>query len=198
MRRLLLFAALVLATPQLVSSQTQCTGCEDETQNNPIVQELKKLDSQLDEAFIQGDKNLYEQVLGDGMIVISDGRITRKADLLQQIRPSPAAAKRSLTATDAQVYLFGDTAIVNSLKTLKRELNNHPFSDDRYETNTYVRKDGRWQLIASERVRAGLPYSASDVDFNLRIDNAPMSGKQKATVMLIEVSDYQCPACRKF
>jgi protein-disulfide isomerase len=61
-----------------------------------------------------------------------------------------------------------------------------------------VRKDGRWQLIASQQARLPPLYSAKEVQLDLNIDEASISGNKRATVVLIEFADYHCPQCRRF
>jgi protein-disulfide isomerase len=180
-------------------SQTQCGLCGQDAQGSATEQELKQLDSQLDVAYIRGDKAAFERLLADDMLsVSSEGGITGKKGVLKGINPWPASLKPSLVAEDVQVHLFGDTAVVSSRKTLKWETNKRPQSDQYRETNTYARKDGRWQLVASQQAHPAPPYIAKDVQQNLKIDPALMRGDKGATVVLIEFSDYQCSFCRRF
>ena len=199
MKRILLVAVCVLTTPQLILSKPHRVIGSQDTPSSTTVQELKKLDSQLDDAYMRGDKNVFERILADDMISISnEGDLAGKADILKQINPPRATVKLSIVAEDIQVYLFGDTAIVSSRKTNKRESSTRSNSYQYRDTNTYVRRDGRWQLIASQQSEAAPPYSAKDVQLNLKIDDASMSGNRSATVVLIEFSDYLCPFCRRF
>ena len=87
-----------------------------------IEQELERLDRSLDDAFLRGDKKTFERVLEDEMIAISSqGDVARKKDILSQISPPPPGLKLSIVAEDVQVFLFGETAIVSSRKTIKQE-----------------------------------------------------------------------------
>src|ERR1700685_3540519 len=130
--------------------------------------------------------------------VDNEGDTSGKKDILKGIRPPASGASVSIVAKDIQVRLLGDTGIVSSLKTRKWDSNHHPQSDEYRESNTYARKDGRWQLIASERAHAAPPYVAKDVLLNLKIDAEQLRGNKAATVVIVEFSDYQCPFCREF
>ena len=197
MKQILSIAACVMIAPQLVTSQTPSGLLNQNQPSSATLQELKKLDSKLDDAYLRGDRKLFERVLADDMISVNaQGDVARKTEILSQISHPAAGLKFSILAEDIQVYLFGDTAIVTSRKTLKEEQSS---SSDQYrDTNTYVRKDGRWQLIAGQQARLPPPYSAKEVELDLKIDDALMSGNKRATVVLIEFLDYECPMCRKF
>jgi protein-disulfide isomerase len=197
MKRILLIAAGVLMTTQFTMGQTKTGLSNQDASSSATVRDLKRLDSQLDDAYIRGDKRLLERVLADEMIGVSaEGDVTRKTEILSQTSPPGAGLKFSILVEDIRVYLFGDTAIVSSRKTLNEEKSS---SSDRYrETNTYVRKDGLWQLVASQQARLPPLYSAKEVQLDLNIDEALMSGNKRATVVLIEFADYQCPQCRRF
>ncbi|MEP6911269.1 MAG: thioredoxin domain-containing protein [bacterium] len=200
MRRTLLIAACLMLTPQFNMSRAQTGPRKQDPPSSATVQELKKLDRQLDDAFLRGDKTLFERVLADEMISVSaEGDVTRKPDILSQIAPPLAGLKLSLLTEGVEIYSFGDTAIVSSRKSIKEETGKGPSSDYQYrDTNTYVRRDGRWQLIASQQSKLPAPYSAKEVQLNLTIEEALMRGSKGATVVLIEFADYQCPQCRRF
>ena len=198
MKDILLLIFCVLSISRVALGQTQCGLCQD-TPDGPTQQELKQLDNQLDQAYLRGDKQVFERLLDNEMINISsEGNVTGKKDVVKGVDVWSANLKPSLVAEEVQVHLFGDTAVVSSHKTLRWEMSNRPQSDAYRETNTYRRNDGRWQLIASQHAHASPPYTAKDVQLNLKVDDAFMTGNKAATVVLIEFSDYQCSFCRRF
>lgn len=200
MKRITLILVCILSLPNLILSQKPSVRCDDSGSGSGAVsEELKKLDRELDEASEGGDKTAFQRVLAEEMINISpEGTISKKADILADVGPQKVGTKLSISAADIQIYSFGDTAIVSSNKTAKWERSKSSNSDQYRETNTYVRKDGRWQLIASQQSHAPPNYSAKDVHLNLTVDEAQIGGNKKASVVLVEFADYQCPYCRQF
>src|SRR5882672_4204376 len=200
MKRITLILACILSLPNLILNQKPSVRCDDSgSSSGPVSEELKKLDRELDDASERGDKTVFQRVLAEEMINISsEGTINKKADVLADVQPTKAGTKLSISAADIQIYSFGDTAIISSNKTAKWERSKGSNSDQYRETNTYLRKDGRWQLISSQQSHAPPPYSAKDVHLNFTVEEAQIGGNNKAPVVLIEFADYQCPYCLQF
>lgn len=190
----------VLALAQLNQGQKPPVRCEDTgPSGDAVTEEIKKIDHEIDEASVRGDATAIQQRLADEMIAVSPyGSITRRAEVLENTRPPRAGTKMSIVAADIQVLSFGDTAVITSNKTQKWEWSSGSSSDQYRETNTYVRKNGRWLLITSQTSHEPPPYSAKDVQLNLSIDETRIGGNRNAAVVLIEFADYQCPYCRDF
>src|SRR5215472_1786169 len=174
--------------------------CADSTISKPdTVTELKKIDREVDSAFERGDVSFFQQLLADDMInVMSEGTVSKKTGFLQDVKPPKAGATVTITEKDVQVLVFGDTGVVTSNKTAKWQRSNSSSSENYRETNTYVRKDGKWFLLASQTVNGPPPYSAKDVNLNLTLDETQIGGNRNAGVVLVEFADYECPYCRQF
>jgi len=170
----------------------------DRSSDDSITEILTKLDRELDEAFERGDAAVFQRVLADDLIIVnSNGSISKKADLLKQIKPRKPGIKVSITVTDVEVVSFGSTAIITGMKTAKTDYHGTSTTQRYRETNTYVQKDGNW-LLAAQQDYEESPYVAKDVQLSLTIDEAQMGGNKKAQVVLIEFADYQCEYCRAF
>jgi protein-disulfide isomerase len=174
-------------------------GSETAKAEDPRWEELKRLDVELDNAKLRGDKAAVTTALAEGMIEVgASGDVTEREKVLARVRASSPALKMSISAADAQVKLFGDTAIVTSKKTRRWERNGRPDSMDYRETNTYVRRDGRWLRISSQHSEEPPPYSAKDVAFDLPFNETLAFGDKNAPIVIFEFSDYECPFCRRF
>jgi len=185
----------VLALHQLTFGQNAPVRPEDGSRS--VAEVLTKLDRELDDAYERGDVDTFQRLLAEDMINISStGSISRKANLLEDVARQKLAKKISIAAADIQVYLFGETAIITSIKTAKMVYTNTSTTQKYLEANTYVRKDGRWQLISQQDYEP--PYTAKDVNLSIKIDEAQIGGNKKAAIVLIEFADYQCEHCRQF
>ena len=198
---------LVLAFDPAARAQQKCDTCSVPSFASPEKtkvedthsEELKKLDAELDSLRLRGGKEALAAALADGMISVGAyGDITGRDKVLARVAPPSPAMKISISAADVQVSLFGDTAIVTSKKTRKWEIRGQPDSRDYRETNTYVRRGGRWLQVSSQRSEEPPPYSAKDVAFDVPFDATQAQGDRNATIVLYEFSDYQCPFCRRF
>jgi protein-disulfide isomerase len=132
------------------------------------------------------------------IVVDSSGGVTERDKALASVSPPSPSMKTSISAADVRVMFFGDTAVVTSRKTRKWETRGRSGSNEYRETNTYVRRGGRWLQISSQQSREPPPYFARDVAFDLPFDGALALGDKNATVVLYEFSDYECPFCRRF
>ncbi len=206
MRRTGSIVLLLLVWTKPAPAQQTCGGCSIPSPglattkaDDPRAEEVKRLDADLDSAWLRGDKRAVAAALAEGMISVDPtGEVTEREQILKSVKPSPAAMKASVSAADVRVMFFGDTAIVTSKKTRKWEAGDRTRSKDYRETNTYVRREGRWLLIASQDSEEPPPYFAKDVAFDLPFDERHALGDKKASVVLYEFSDYQCPHCRRF
>lgn len=199
MKRINIILMWVLVLAQIEYGQTAAVHNFDNGRSSDSITEiLTKLDRELDDAFERGDAAVFQRVLADDLIIVnSNGSISRKADMLKQIKPPKPGNKVSITVTDVEVVSFGSTAIITSMKTAKTDYHNTSTTQRYRETNTYVQKDGNW-LLAAQQGYEESPYVAKDVQLSLTIDEAEVSGNKKAQVVLIEFADYQCEYCRAF
>ena len=174
--------------------------CADSTSSKgDAIDELKKIDRDLDAAVERGDAAVFDRLLAEDMInVSSEGVVDKKTDVMQSVRPPKKGATLTITATDIQAFVSGDTGVITSKKTARWQNSSGSNSDEYRETNTYARKDGQWLLIASQTSHAPPPYSAKDVNLNLTVDETQIGGNRNASVILVEFADYECSHCRQF
>ncbi|HZC25052.1 MAG TPA: nuclear transport factor 2 family protein, partial [Candidatus Binatia bacterium] len=52
--------------------------------------------------------------------------------------------------SDPTVYLYGDTAIVTSSYRTKGTINGKPFVHHGRFTDTWIKREGKWQCIANQ------------------------------------------------
>src|SRR6185295_18562470 len=199
MRAITLCFILAL-TAIMARAQKPPERCQDSTPNKAVtIDELKKIDRELDAAFEKGDVPFFQHLLAEEMInVTPEGSISKKAELLREVKPPKAGITLTITEKDVAVFALGYSGVVTSNKTAKWQSSKVSSSDDYRETNTYVRKDGQWFLLASHTSHAPPPYTAKDVNLNLTVDENLIAGNRNAPVVLVEFGDYECPYCRAF
>ena len=111
--------------------------------------ELKKISQELLDAITAGDPSVWDRHLAENALVgTEDGRLLTKAQMVKEIQPLPAAYKGSLTMAGVQVRDHGDVAVISYDIPEKLELYGQTLQTRFRSTDTYLRRDGRWRLIA--------------------------------------------------
>jgi ketosteroid isomerase-like protein len=78
----------------------------------------------------------------------TDGRITPKKQALADVKAG-ASKVTSAEASDLKVFVAGDTASVHGRWTEKSTLNGKDTSGTYRFTDTFIKRDGRWQAVAT-------------------------------------------------
>jgi len=94
-------------------------------------------------ALVKNDSASLAAILADELVDVGpDGKISNKAQDLEEAR----TVKMSICEDDQmQVRVFGNAAVVVGRATIKSE----PMSGLFRFTDTYVRRDGRWQCVSA-------------------------------------------------
>jgi hypothetical protein len=109
--------------------------------------ELRELEERTHEAFLRGDGGALDRVLAEAFISTgSDGTIATKADYIAE--NTHGLTFDSIVTDDLQVRLFGDAAVTLGRVTMAGSAGDTRFDATYGFTATYVRLDGRWQLVA--------------------------------------------------
>ena len=142
MTRTLAIAALLLATCSMASAQTPA--------DKQVEQELLKITREMIDTSLRGDKSAYERYTADTYIETDFyGAVTTKARVLDNFLAPPSSMKPTLEIQDVQVHVYGDTAVMSSRGIYRAEANGQKITNSFRTTDVWLRRDGRWQLIAS-------------------------------------------------
>ena len=119
--------------------------------------ELMQIERDIGEANIKRDKAFFERIEADEFIYTdSGGGITTKAEDVASLDKPPGEFKLvSYIVDEMKVYVYGKTAVVFGLTTTVSRGKDREITNKSRFTDTFVKRDGRWQLVAghSSRIR---------------------------------------------
>jgi len=138
MRRhsIVLLLALATATPALAQSAAG-------TAATPI-----RLEDQWTSALVRRDTKTFDRLLAPNFVYTEDAAVMSRADVMKSV----TGADRVEWARNEGMKLhdFGDVHVITGVLHLKGKGENGPF-DRRYQfTDTWQRRNGKWQIIAAQ------------------------------------------------
>ena len=113
-------------------------------------QQVRQLEHEWIEAFLQGDTETLDRILADDFIFTDpEGRLLTKPEWIADIT-SGELTFESIHIDDLQVRMYGDAAVANGRVTVKAQSKEGGFEGQYCYTDMYVKRDGRWQAVAEQ------------------------------------------------
>jgi hypothetical protein len=156
--RLLFVGAVLYAMFSMALGQMKN---EISTQNN-VERELKRLEDEWLNSYLRGDKQAFDRVVANDFIRTDEsGKVATKDEEKALVQAPPASVKASLANEDLQVRVFGSAAIVTG-RIVSKVQDNLSFQS-RF-TDTFIKRDGRWQVVARHYSRIPIERKAVSLD----------------------------------
>jgi ketosteroid isomerase-like protein len=128
-------------------------------------QELKEITQKRVDAESSRDLAYLGRVYADELSIVStEGRISSKEVTLENMKRTPESIKRSFSVEQVRVRVVGDTAIVTGIRNIGVQIGNQEQKNKVRFTDTYARRQGSWQLLASHSSRIPSERQAARVD----------------------------------
>jgi ketosteroid isomerase-like protein len=142
MPRILLVAAVAVVGLLVFSpanAQTQ----------SAVEREIIKAEQDRAVASWKKDRAAYERLTADEFIYTSSaGSTSNKVEDVAETMESKVVWLSPPSFSEVRVRVYGDVAVATYLDTTKVTIDGKPGNDFRY-TDVWVKRDGRWQLVAS-------------------------------------------------
>jgi FKBP-type peptidyl-prolyl cis-trans isomerase FkpA len=155
-KRFLLIALFSLVAPLIVTAQTKSKrpAQRKQTKQQPQSpdQALKLVETQWMEAFKNRDKAVLARILADDFIFTDDeGRVHDKTEYIKTATESIKVESYKLD--DLATRAVGTTGVVTGIWTGKMTIDGKDSSGEFRFTDTFVKRLGRWQVLASQDTR---------------------------------------------
>ena len=129
-----------------------------------VQKEIVALTQQLMDALGSGTADVWQRVLADDVLVTDEfGRRQTKKEAVDGIHPFPAGITGAIEIRDPHVRVYGDTAVIDSEAYETEDYFGQKFVVRYLFTNTFVRRDGAWKLVAMQDVTLPTPPPALTV-----------------------------------
>jgi uncharacterized protein (TIGR02246 family) len=115
-------------------------------------QEVKKLERAWLDAYEQLDEKAMNAIVADDFtITFPDGSMQTKAQIISSLkRPRPqGASTQKFRTEEVQARVYGDTVVLIGRVITEYQRDGQTNSSQQRYTDTYVKRDGRWQVVAS-------------------------------------------------
>lgn len=120
--------------------------------------ELIELQQVLVQAWLTGDRAMLERIIAPEWTSTGlDARTTDRATVLAQVFETGVHQIRDLKIEDVKVRVFGDAAVVTGLTHGVGEFEGFNYDVYIRFTDTFVRREGRWQAVASHASLVQVP-----------------------------------------
>ena len=142
------FGALCFSFFLISSAAAQQTSTQPTSQTE---QELKSIAQQLLDAIAVGDKAVWDRYLAETCLIRDEnGGLSTKAEMLKQLNPLPEGYVGKIEITEARVQDYGEVAILTHVDREELKLFGQTLITRFTSTDTYLRQNGKWQMIASQ------------------------------------------------
>jgi len=117
---------------------------------------IKESERQWAESVANGDATVVERILADDFLGVDpDGSLYEKAAMVAGTRDAPKEFI-SNHLNDVKVRFFGDTAVAQGNESWVRRTGT-PLRGRFVWTDTWIRRNGKWQIVAAEDLIAPEP-----------------------------------------
>ena len=143
MRNVLAIAMLCLLSLSLAAGQS-ATSEEDQ---------IKRLEQDWAQATIKSGAAAVDQYEADDIITTDpSGRVTNKAQDKTDLS-SGDLKLQSMELSDVKVHVYGNTSVAAGTNSLKGTYKGQDISGKYRFTDTWVKRNGKWQVVASQGVK---------------------------------------------
>ena len=109
-------------------------------------------------SMVSRDMDALGKILADDIeITDSNGNRRGKKEELQVLKPVPGFITVSVDNEDVKIRIFGKTAIVTALTRMVFNSDNMPVVAAMRYTAVFVKRDGRWQIVALQTMKVPFP-----------------------------------------
>ena len=154
--------------------------------DSAVASELKRATQELMAAVAAGDWAVWDRYLDDAIVYTAeDGRTLTKAELKEEMKPLPPGYSGSIEIESADVRQYGDTAVVSHEELEKEEVFGQKLVSHYHITDTWIRRGGRWRLVASQvlvRLQDPAPASVDAKVFDAYVGRYDLSPSVAFTV----------------
>ncbi len=121
----------------------------------PITQdELIRRTQEIYDAIVPGNQAPWKKYFADDCIFSDEkGRTLDKTKLIADIKPMPAGYSGTIKIANVQSRIIGDTAILSYDANETETIFGQNLSARYHVTDTWLRRNGNWQIIASQAHR---------------------------------------------
>ena len=155
----------------LISLFTFAFAAQAEDKASITPNELVRRTQELYDAVALGNRAPWQEYFSDDCIYSDEkGRTFDKTKLIADITPLPCGYSGAIKIEKPQNRIIGDTAILNyDLNEIETIFGQNLHA--RYHvTDTWLRRDGQWQIVASQSMRYYEDPAVGTID-NRKIDN---------------------------
>ncbi len=118
------------------------------SQDSADTVELSRLENVWNEAHVRGDADALDSLWADDLVVtVPKMKAMTKSDAIGIWRSGRMKFQRCETS-DIRIHVYNDAAVVTGRVHRKRNVNGRDVDDNWRFTKVYVRRAGRWQVVA--------------------------------------------------
>jgi uncharacterized protein (TIGR02246 family) len=144
MRRIILLSLSVVVCACFLRAQ-------ESGSNNAIEKEILQMEEVQDHAIMQNDADTLEHIYAPDFAYVNQyGELIPREKVLAGFRSAKAKFSTPMKHDDIHIRVYGDTAVLTGRSTGTFNYNDKVSDGPRRFTNVYVKRDGRWQLVAHQ------------------------------------------------
>jgi len=142
----LMIAASSLALGQMTGKKANYSNQKSDSAEQAVMQ----MEEELRVAISKGDAKAYGRIVGDDYVFTNQDAVMRTKAQMVSAYESGSIKYESIKFDEIKVHAYGDTAVVTGRQTLKGQDNGKDISGQFRYTRVYVKRQGRWQLVATQ------------------------------------------------
>ncbi len=123
------------------------------SESGDIEQQILQLEQQRMHAMMDADAETLNRVLADDLTYVHTTAALDSKESFIGALSSGALNYESINSTDAQVRVYGDTAVVTGNGDVRVTSNGRRNRFSIRYTDVYAQRDGRWQMVAWQATR---------------------------------------------